>query len=121
MAPDTKKCPYCAEDIRVDAIKCKHCLSDLTASFQSNSNLSADDGSKRLGEITIAILLILFLLIIWGLIYIKLDSVVGALIGTLLVLLPIALDKELVGEKFQQAVYALMMVLFAVLFFLIKS
>lgn len=27
----TKKCPFCAEDILVQAVKCKHCGSDLRA------------------------------------------------------------------------------------------
>ncbi|WP_079219035.1 superinfection immunity protein [Herbaspirillum robiniae] len=28
--PETKMCPYCAEEVRYQAIKCKHCQSDLS-------------------------------------------------------------------------------------------
>ena len=27
--PEFKKCPFCAEDVRQDAIKCKHCHSEI--------------------------------------------------------------------------------------------
>lgn len=30
IGSDEKKCPFCAEMIKKDAIKCKHCFSDLT-------------------------------------------------------------------------------------------
>lgn len=31
--PLTKICPFCAEEVKFDAIKCKHCQSDLTGAM----------------------------------------------------------------------------------------
>jgi uncharacterized protein YneF (UPF0154 family) len=35
---ETKKCPFCAEEIRIEAIKCKHCGEFLETETQSESN-----------------------------------------------------------------------------------
>lgn len=39
-----KKCPFCAEDINLDAIKCKHCGSDLGVTLDSETLSAIESG-----------------------------------------------------------------------------
>jgi hypothetical protein len=49
---DWKTCPYCAEQVRRKAIKCKHCLSDLPKDLDQHENamggVSGGDQDERL-------------------------------------------------------------------------
>ena len=46
-----KKCPYCAEEIQDDAIKCKHCGSNLAASHWPGKKLYRSRSDRKLAGI----------------------------------------------------------------------
>ena len=62
-----KKCPFCAEDIRDEAIKCKHCGEFLDASRQPRISAQQIEWYFRKSFIVIAILCVgpLALPLIW--------------------------------------------------------
>ena len=44
----TKKCPFCAEEIKLDAIKCKHCKSNLNEASSAQQSEQKQPSSFRL-------------------------------------------------------------------------
>jgi len=62
-----KKCPACAEEIQDEAIKCKHCGSDLREGAKTNVSSNKSVVSKNLGLI-VALILIVTSFLVWFLV-----------------------------------------------------
>lgn len=54
-----KKCPFCSEEIQDEAIKCKHCNSDLIGKNSKSNGVSIVKGTSKGGWLALAIILII--------------------------------------------------------------
>jgi hypothetical protein len=48
-APPTKACPFCGEDVKIDAKKCKHCGETIDVTLRMAEDLRRDVAANRQG------------------------------------------------------------------------
>lgn len=75
-----KKCPFCAEDIQDDAVKCKHCSSLLSEDNSQNIKVKASQHASY-GSISLLCFLLPAIGIILGIVYLTKDKLVDKKLG----------------------------------------